>query len=1602
MSIEEESAYDASSGSDFESAAPAKRKKTSAAPKRTANPIKANGPPAKRQKLQTEIDENDEMDVDTSPVQLSKPAKASGKGKTIEETYKKMSQLDHVLKRPDTYIGSVEKEEATLWVVEDGKMVQRAVSYAPGLYKIFDEILVNAADNKIRDPTMDTIKVDIDKESNTISVYNNGKGIPVEIHAEEKVYVPELIFGHLLTSSNYDDEEKKVTGGRNGYGAKLCNIFSTEFVVETSSEESGHKFRQVYNNNMSKRGAPKLTKPTKEDFTKITFKPDLAKFKMTELDDDIVAVMRKRVYDVAGVVRDVKVYLNGERIKVKSFKDYVKLYLESGKEAGEGGSAKGVTSVLYERPNERWEVCFAVSEGGQFQQRQTLFPQISFVNSICTTKGGTHVNNVVDQIVHAATDALKKKDKNLNPKAHQIKSNIWIFINSLIENPTFDSQTKENLTLKATKFGSKPTLSEEFLKKVMKSGLLENVLTLARAKESQALKKSDGTKRARISGIAKLDDANNAGTKNAQACTLILTEGDSAKALAISGLSVVGRDNFGVFPLRGKLLNVRDAPGSTILKNEEIGNIKQILGLKQGERYESTKSLRYGHVMIMTDQVRSWVESQEKGFDVSVVLMWFFGVGQDHDGSHIKGLLINLFDHFWPSLLQQPGFLLQFITPIIRVTKGNREVNFYTIPEYENWRESHNDGKGWNVKYYKGLGTSTAADAKKYFSRMDDHLKPFKKMGDEDRGLIDLAFNKKKADDRKEWLKDVTAGTFIDNAVDEISISDFVNKELVLFSMADNVRSIPSLVDGLKPGQRKILFSCFKRNLTKQEIKVAQLAGYVSEHSAYHHGEQSLCSTIVGLAQDYVGSNNLNLLEPRGQFGTRLQGGKDAAHARYIFTRLPAITRMIFHPSDDKLLAYQNEENMSIEPEWYIPILPMVLVNGAEGIGTGWSTSIPNYNPRDIVRNLRRLMDGEDFIQMHPWYRKFKGSIDLVGDKYKISGKINKIDDTTLEITELPIESWTQGYKEFLEKMMKEEGQGFSIRDYKEYHTDTAVHFVVQLTEENMKRAEREGLEGVFKISKWETVGNMVLFGRDGRLRKYAGCREIVEEFYELRLEYYEKRKDWLLAELNREWTKLDNQVRFIQEVIVGDLVVQNRKKADVIEELKERRYVAIEKGKEGDAVEDAALVEEGEGDSTKHGYDYLLSMPIWNLTKEKVEKLKEDRDKKLEELEILKATSPKDLWREDLDRFMDEWDHIEIEVEASLKNAASTKGKKGAKVNVAAARLKNKFKKKAVKTEEWESDVDDGSDGDDYVEKKGKSAAVAPRQTAPRRKLVGNGVKKTATNDMELDDFFGDSFGRSIKTKQEGSPNGVEPNGVKTETAELANGSIAEEVDLLMQRKQAKITDLFRPKATATVEKQPAEVVDITMDSDEVTSTATTVKAKPDPKAKAPAKSQPKPKPAAKKPPAKPAKSGAIVLSEDEDEANDDPFSFTPHSPVKKPAAKPGPSSAPKAKEPAKPANKRAVVEADLFSGNESDDPVVQPPRKKSKQQKVVMSDDEDDDVMDLDGPFGRNSPVRRSSRATAKPKKAIVVLDSDEEEEWVENGGEDADDGSSYGGDN
>jgi DNA topoisomerase-2 len=1132
---------------------------------------------------------------------------------TQPQKYQKLEQREHVLKRPNMYIGSIEKDTYTTWVysTNDKNMQKNELVYTPGLYKIFDEILVNAIDHAVRMKMrkekgetdihlVKNIKISINKDTGYIEVCNDGNGVEVELHEEQKIYIPELIFGHLLTSSNYDDKEEKVIGGQNGLGGKVCNVFSKHFYVETVDHHNKKIYKQNFRDNMSITEKPEIKACSKKPYTLFRFLPDYERFGMKTLDDAMYSMMVKRVYDVCAVTdNDINVFFNGEKLDYKNFEKYVNLYLGD----------KIDTPRIYEKIDDRWEVAVAMSKTGAFEQ-------MSFVNGIWTIRGGKHVEYITNQIVKKLTDIVGKKKKDATIRPQYIKDNMFIFVKSVIVNPAFDGQTKETLTTPYSKFGSKPEVSDKFIDKVYKSGIVEEAMRIGDALDTKNVKKTDGKKRSIIKGIPKLDDANWAGTAKSKECTLILTEGDSAKTMVVAGLSEVGRDKYGVFPLKGKLMNVKDTSIKKIADNDEISNLKKILGLETNKTYTTVDDLRYGKIMLMTDA--------------------------DDDGHHIKSLAFNLFQTLWPSLFKMDNFLTSMLTPIVKVTHNRTKNNmsFYCLSDYENWKKEQDEqGKisEWKIKYYKGLGTSTNDEAVQYFK--DLRIVTYKYNDKSDMSL-DLAFNKSKADARKEWLSKYDRQVVLDYKQKEVYFDEFIDKELIHFSNYDVERSIPSMVDGLKISQRKIMFSCFKRNLTENEIRVAQLAAYVSEVSCYHHGEASLQAAIIAMAQNFVGSNNINLLRPNGQFGSRVIGGKDSGAPRYIYTLLEKITSTIFNKKDNSVLTYLNDDGIYVEPLYYVPIIPMILVNGSVGIGTGFSTNIPCYNPKDIVRIIKKILDGESVEEdeLVPWYSGFKGKIEKINGKYTSRGIYKKLTNTKLEITELPVGVWTEDYKDLLENMLDKD-----LKQYENHYTDRDVRFVLHfndastldklLTPDESKCGLCK-LDQDYKLSSTRNLStnNMYLYNAKGQIQKYSSPIEIIKEFCDVRVDYYGKRKKDMLKSLREDEDLLLNKIRFIKAVISSEIKVSTLTKQQLIERLEDDEY-------------------------KKHNetFDYILRIPIYNLTKDKVQELEKEYNDLQSEINTIEATTEMMMWKHELSIFEKEYEKF-IEVPSTPNKTNKSK----------------------------------------------------------------------------------------------------------------------------------------------------------------------------------------------------------------------------------------------------------------------------------------------------------------------------------------------------------
>jgi len=1077
----------------------------------------------------------------------------------LSKQYRKHTHREHILSLPDTYIGSIENSIEDLFVVDEAgeRFVEQSVSnFNPGFYKLFDELLVNAHDHVVRlkqrgsDNPVKHIEISVEDKKKVI-IRNDGESIDVEKHPEYGVYIPQMIFGELLTSTNYDKDEKKLVGGKNGYGVKLVNIFAKQLDLTIVDGKRGLKYTQTFEDNMSKVGAPTIKSCKTKSFVEVSWTPDFGRFGWaTEIPAGILEVMKRRVFDLAMTVgKDVKVTWCDTPIKFRDLGTYASWYLP--KDA----------TVITEIPQTGWQLAVADSP---FDKAFS----VSFVNGIWT-RSGKHVDEITNQIVSHIVSYLEAKKK-IKVKPALVRDSLAVFIHCFVENPAFSSQTKEVMTSKVS-----CKLSEAFLKKVVtKLNIVNKVVESQEAKDQKEMKKTDGKKQSKITGIPKLDDAVYAGTAKSHECTLILTEGDSAKAMALSGLTQEQRKYYGVFPLKGKLLNVKDISAKKVETTEEIANLKKIVGLESGKKYEDVRSLRYGRILIMTDQ--------------------------DYDGSHIRGLLINMFHELWHELISIPGFITYMATPIVKATKGKQMKAFYTQYDYEEWRKGEGS-RGWNVKYYKGLGTSTRDEAKEYFKSLN--VVNYAYSGDSSDKAIELAFNKALADDRKDWLKTYDRAEVVNAGPGEnLKYEEFVNKDLIHFSNYNLERSIPSVVDGLKTSQRKILYSAFKRNL-KSEIRVAQFAGYVSEHSGYHHGEASLNDAIVGMAQDFVGSNNVPWLVPAGQFGTRLQGGKDSASPRYIHTHLqPYISHLV--PSDDfDCLTYRDDDGLPVEPEWYAPILPMLLVNGCRGIGTGYSTFVPSFNPTELKAAIVEWLTKKTGLdrEFAPWTRGFKGKITkLAKQDYLVEGVWSVAKDEAT-ITELPIGTWTSDFRETLDKMCADG----TIKDYSDTSTDTDIHIKVKL-----------GTGGVPAIEKVLTdkikLTNMHAFDNRGIIKKYDSPNAILNEFVFVRLELYGKRREYMLKTLRDKLPYHENVVRFIKQQCEKTPLPDLRRKTP---------------------EECDSLLEGQKFARIKDSFDYLMDLPIKSLTLKNAQKHEKDLEELRAKIVELEGKTPSGMWLEDMEK---------------------------------------------------------------------------------------------------------------------------------------------------------------------------------------------------------------------------------------------------------------------------------------------------------------------------------------------------------------------------------
>ena len=567
--------------------------------------------------------------------------------KKIEDKYKVLDQISHILLRPGTYVGSNKPNTSHKYLInDDGKMELKSVTYIPSFIKIFDEVITNSVDEHQRNKDLNRIDVNLDIENNTISVKDNG-GIPVEIHKDYGQYVAEIIFGNLMSGSNYDDTDERTVAGLNGLGAKLTNIFSTEFFINTCDGKK--HFSQRFFNNMRDRDKAKV-KAGSKSFTEIKWKPDLSQFGIEKIDNDHFKVIEKRVWDLAGCNPNIKFYFNDKFINIKSFEDYIKLYREE---------------FFYENKKDKtWSIGIALSESG--------FQQVSFANSTETYDGGTHVDYIMNQIISQLKEFFLKKHK-VDVKSSELKNHMFLFLNSTIINPSFSSQTKEKLITEVKDFGSTFEVTAKFVNQIIKSEIVNSILDWIQQKKNAEDSKlqRDLNKKLNKIKVEKLIDAKGKDRLN---CSIGLFEGDSASN---SFRKARTADSMGAFSLRGKFINVSEINNQKLVQNEEAVNLMASIGLKLGQAIDK-KTLRYGKIYIYTDA--------------------------DSDGNSIAGLLINFFHKYWPEMFEME-MVYKVETPIVVAipkAKSKNKILFYNQTEYNKWL-SDADVNGFEIKYKKGL-----------------------------------------------------------------------------------------------------------------------------------------------------------------------------------------------------------------------------------------------------------------------------------------------------------------------------------------------------------------------------------------------------------------------------------------------------------------------------------------------------------------------------------------------------------------------------------------------------------------------------------------------------------------------------------------------------------------------------------------------------------------------------------------------------------------------------------------------------------------------------------------------------------------------------------
>ncbi len=1158
-----------------------------------------------------------------------------------DKELKHLTQREHFLHRPGAVIGSLLANTVKRFIYnfKTNEIEYKKVLIAEGVERFFLEAISNASDNASESQILKIdpgyIKVTITKKK--VIVYNTGKPYTIKKFNNTEKYVQEMAFGVIGTSTNYDDENRTRVAGTNGYGIKLVNTYSTKFILDLVDGVQNKSYYQVWSNNMIDVTKPIIddTNKSEQTYTEITYFLDFKRFDKIYKDgytEDLIGLYTFHCISTAFTTK-IPVWCNGIKFDPMNIKEYIMKitgtdlnqvnYLTHVEwtENGEIKTKTGINNVVNtEKENfSNIEVCVYDTPDNSVI--------ISFVNGLITYDGGVHVdailNSIKDVILPDLNEKMKEQGRKSKLTLRDLRPHLSIVVTCHVDAPKYRSQMKGYLN------HPKPHLiiPPNKIKSMLKWKLLERLNNTIKAKQLKILQSTDGKKNRIIYDMDTLSDAPLAGSKKSHLCTIDLVEGNSAqiysdvRSIAVNG-GINRSDYIGSLALRGKIINVIKAMDSIdgILKlNENViySNIKKAIGLRENMDYTIEKNfltMRYGKITFLADA--------------------------DVDGIHIACLLVALFWKMFKSLFERKGVMYLLRTPIIRVKKGKKFFDFFYTWKFNDWAEN-NLTKGCQVKYCKGLASSKKEEVQR------DSIKPrlveFTVDIQTDM-FIQMAFGKD-TNIRKLWLKKYKPEKHLEKLA-KLAISTFIDKELILHSLANVHRTIPGL-DGYKEGGRKIQYTCLKKWKNGIELGTNTLATIAKKNTNYHYGDTSLIGAIEKMALDFTGSNNLPYFIQGGLFGTRKNNGTKAGKSRYTSVSKMVWWQYVFHKDDFHIWEYVIEESKICEPKNLLPIVPLFLINGSSGVGTGWSSKIPNYNPFHIVKWLIARLKKEKLPKLVPWYKDFIGDIKVVfkydittttEDGKKITKKLKKNilepgaseffstetnrtmitkgkfehrmikegrkEEEWVIVTELPIGRFPSWYEEVVLKPMHKKKE---IKMFKNVCGNNNIEF-------HIKGMEKPTLKKL-RLKSGLGMTNMTILDENNFPRIFKRVDKLIEYWFQWRRQYYPKRITKMIEIIEKETIDIRNRYKFIKAVVKG--FEEGKKLGETI--------IIVKEPKESILKQLEAL---------NLDYSLLKKVPTSSYTKKGLEKVEKQQDIIREKLEYYQNVDVDKLWIDELLEF--------------------------------------------------------------------------------------------------------------------------------------------------------------------------------------------------------------------------------------------------------------------------------------------------------------------------------------------------------------------------------